>query len=74
VPLGYVATAPIERDGVVYSLSSLGVLSAVRASDGEVLWTFSALPGFYAFADPSPNGGTVYVAGMDGSVTALGGR
>jgi len=71
VPLGYVATAPVERDGVVYSLSSVGTLSAVNAASGEVLWMIRVLPGFYAMADAAAHGGTVYVAGMDGSVTAL---
>lgn len=71
VPLGYVATAPVEREGVVYSLSSLGILSAVEAASGRVLWTFPALPGFYAMADPTIANGVVYIAGMDGSVTAL---
>jgi outer membrane protein assembly factor BamB len=74
VPLGYIAAAPVERDGVVYSLSTLGTLSAVEAASGKVLWTLPALPGFYAMADPAAQDGVVYVAGMDGSVTALGPR
>jgi len=74
VPVGYVATAPVERDGVAYSLSSLGTLSAVNAASGEVLWTIRVLPGFYAMADPAAHEGAVYVAGMNGSVTALGPR
>jgi outer membrane protein assembly factor BamB len=39
-----------------------------------VHWTFSTLPGFYAMADPAVADGVVYVAGMDGSVTAVAGR
>ncbi len=74
VPLGYVATAPVERSGVVYSVSSVGTASAVKAATGEVLWTLRAPPGFYALASPGVYEGTVYVAGMDGSVTALRGR
>ena len=74
VPLGSIAAAPVERAGVVYSLSSLGTLSAVEAASGEVHWTFSTLPGFYAMADPAVADGVVYVAGMDGSVTAVAGR
>ena len=71
VPLGYIAAAPVERDGVVYSLSTLGTLSAVEAASGKVLWTVRTLPGFYAMADPTIKDGVVYVAGMDGSVTAI---
>jgi len=71
VPLGYVAAAPVERDGVVYPLSTLGTLSAVEAASGKVLWTVKTLPGFYAMADPTIRDGVVYVAGMDGSVTAI---
>jgi len=71
VPLGYIAAAPVESDGVVYSVSTLGTVSAVDAASGEVRWTIDVLPGFYAMADPAIRGGIVYVAGMDGSVTAL---
>ncbi len=71
VPLGYIAAAPVERDGVVYSVSTLGTVSAVDAASGEVLWMMDVLPGFYAMADPAIREGIVYVAGMDGSVTAL---
>jgi outer membrane protein assembly factor BamB len=71
VPLGYIAAAPVERDGIVYSLSTLGTLSAVEAATGKVLWTIKTLPGFYAMADPAIEGGVAYVAGMDGSVTAV---
>jgi len=74
VSLGYVATAPVERNGVVYSVSSVGTVSAVKAATGEVLWTLRVLPGFYALASPGVYEGTVYIAGMDGSVTALRGR
>lgn len=71
VPLGYIAAAPVERDGVVYSVSTLGTVSAVDAASGEVRWTINVLPGAYAMADPAIREGTIYVAGMDGSVTAL---
>jgi outer membrane protein assembly factor BamB len=71
VPLGSIAAAPTERDGIVYSVSTLGTVSAVRAASGQVLWTLDVLPGFYAMADPAVREGVVYVAGMDGSVTAL---
>ncbi|MBM3500510.1 MAG: hypothetical protein FJX74_17770, partial [Armatimonadetes bacterium] len=74
VPLGSIAAAPIERGGVVYSLSSLGTLSAVDAASGQVRFAFPAVPGLYAMADPAVADGVVYVAGMDGSVTAVAGR
>jgi outer membrane protein assembly factor BamB len=36
-----------------------------------VLWTIKTLPGFYGMADPTIRDGVVYVAGMDGSATAI---
>ena len=70
VPTGSIAAAPVERDGVVYSVSNLGTLAAIDAATGQVRWSVKTLPGFYAMADPAAEGGTVYVAGMDGSVGA----
>ena len=71
VPTGSVAAAPIEKDGTLYSVSTLGTLSAIDADSGTVKWSIRVLPGFFAMADPCASNGTVYVAGMDGSVTAV---
>jgi outer membrane protein assembly factor BamB/predicted phosphodiesterase len=71
VPLGTIAAAPVEGGGIVYSVSTLGMTSAVEAATGKVLWSFRTLPGFYAMADAAAQDGVVYVAGMDGSVTAI---
>ncbi|MGQ9730736.1 MAG: outer membrane protein assembly factor BamB family protein, partial [Candidatus Zipacnadales bacterium] len=71
VPLGSIAAAPVERDGVVYSVSNLGTVSAVAADSGLLLWELDVLPGFYCMSEPAVHKGTVYISGMDGSVTAI---
>jgi outer membrane protein assembly factor BamB len=64
-------SAPAERGGVVYSASPTGRILAFDAASGQKRWEYQATPRLYVFADPVPAARATYVAGMDGSLTAL---
>ena len=77
VPAGRFPIPPTEHDGRVYVCSNRGRLSVLDARDGKTIWTYQATPGFYVMApvtvDSSPAGDSpvCYIAGMDGSLTAV---
>ncbi len=68
---------PTEHDGRLYVCSNTGLLSVLDARDGKTLWQYQATPGFYVMAPVTVDAGgageepVCYVAGMDGSLTAL---
>lgn len=66
-----VPASPVEKDGVVYVVSRLGLVQALNADDGSVLWKYQATPQLYVFDQVTVADGIVYVSGMDGSVTAI---
>ena len=66
-----VPAPPVEKDGVVYVVSRLGLLQAFNASDGAPLWKCPVTPLLYVFSPPEIADGIVYVSGMDGTVTAI---
>ncbi len=66
-----VPAAPVEKDGVVYVASRLGLVQAFRASDGTELWKYQATPLLYVLSEVDAADGVVYISGMDGSVTAI---
>ncbi len=66
-----VPASPIEKDGVVYVVSRLGLVQALDAADGKLLWKYQATPQLYVFDQVTVADGVVYVSGMDGSVTAI---
>ena len=77
VPAGRFPIAPTAQSGRVYVCSNRGLLSVLDAADGKLVWQYQATPGLYVMApvtvdvaesDASP---VCYVAGMDGSLTAL---
>jgi outer membrane protein assembly factor BamB len=72
LPLGRFPSPPAAAAGRVYACSDLGVLSALDAADGKVLWQYQASPRLHVMApvgaDPK---GEVCVAGMDGSVIGV---
>ena len=69
-----VPAPPVEHRGVVYAASGGGVVRAISADDGKELWAYQATPGSYMFASPAAGGGRIYVASMDGFVTAFAAR
>ena len=77
VPAGRFPIPPTEHGGRVYVCSNRGRLSVLDAKDGKTLWAYQATPGFYVMAPvavdaPSGDNMTVcYIAGMDGSLTAV---
>ena len=64
-------TAPIEKDGVVYVCSCDGLLYAVDAKDGRILWQYQVTPGLYIMNSVNAADGIVYVSAMDGTITAI---
>ncbi len=66
-----VPTAPVEKDGIVYVVSKLGLVQAFKAADGSALWEYQATPLLYVLSKVEVSDSVVYVTGMDGSVTAL---
>jgi outer membrane protein assembly factor BamB len=69
--LDSVPAAPVEKDGVVYVVSRLGLVQAFNASDGALLWKYQATPLLYVLSEVEVRDGVVYISGMDGSVTAI---
>lgn len=69
--VGSVPASPIEKDGVVYVVSNLGLVQAFDAADGKPLWKYQATPLLYVFDQVTVADGVVYVSGMDGSITAI---
>lgn len=70
---GAVEESPVVVNGVVYISSFVGqygpsYLSALRATDGAVLWRFSSNSYIYA---PTIEDGVLYVASQGDNVTAL---
>ncbi len=69
--MGYIPAAPFEKDGVVYVASALGLVSAVSASDGKILWQYQASPKLYVMSSVVSDGERAYVTGFDGMLTAI---
>jgi outer membrane protein assembly factor BamB len=63
--------SPREVDGVVYVCSRRGLVSAVSADAGNMLWQYQATPQRYVYAAIPALGGTAYISATDGSLTAL---
>lgn len=76
IPAGRFPIPPTEHDGRLYVCSNTGLLSVLDAGDGRTLWQYQATPGFFVMAPVTVAPGlgqepVCYVAGMDGSLTAL---
>ena len=72
VPAGRFPIPPTERGDAVYVCSNRGLLSVLDAGDGSVRWQYQVTCGFYVMAPVAvAEDRTCYVAGMDGTVTAL---
>jgi len=66
-----IPTAPTEAGDAVYVCSKRGLLSAVSAKDGKILWQYQCTPSQYVLAGVGAVDSTAYVAGTDGSLTAI---
>jgi outer membrane protein assembly factor BamB len=72
VPAGRFPVPPTCREGAVYVCSNEGLLSVLASADGRILWQYQVTPGFYVMAPVAiDDQGVCYVAGMDGTVTAV---
>ncbi|MBU0616643.1 MAG: PQQ-binding-like beta-propeller repeat protein, partial [Planctomycetes bacterium] len=75
VPAGRFPIPPTCHEDAVYLCSNAGLLSVLDADDGRVRWQYQVTPGFYVMAPVTvDDAGVCYVAGMDGTVTALASR
>lgn len=64
------AWANTPDGGAVYVGSVNGIFSALRASDGRLLWQYHLAPG-HVLASPSTDAARVYIASQNGTVVAL---
>jgi outer membrane protein assembly factor BamB/3',5'-cyclic AMP phosphodiesterase CpdA len=71
ITLGRIPVPPLEKDGVLYACSNTGLLSAVDAATGKLLWQYQATPRLLVLAGVAADQGLVIVPGMDGSLTAI---
>ena len=70
--LGRFPCPPTTRGGRVYVCSDLGLLNALDAADGKVLWQYQASPRLHVMAPAGADaGGSICVAGMDGSLISV---
>lgn len=69
--LDAIPTPPLEKNGTVYVASRKGLVSAVSASSGELLWQYQASPQLFVMAPLECDGTNVYVVAFDGHLTAV---
>ena len=59
--MGYIPTAPTEKDGVVYVCSGKGTVSALAADSGKVLWQYQASPQLFVMGSVASDGTNAYL-------------
>ena len=69
--VGYIPTAPTEKDGVVYVSSGNGLVSALTADAGKLLWQYQASPQLFVMCSVASDGTNAYLTSFDGSLTAI---
>ncbi len=70
--LGRFPVPPTEAGGRAYVCSNRGLLTALDAATGEMLWKYQAVADLHVMsAVAADERGNVYVGGMDGSVTRV---
>jgi len=62
-------SSPVVSNGKIFSVSTLGVATCVRASDGEQIWQHR-IPGTYS-ASPICAGGKIYFTSQSGITTVI---
>jgi len=62
---------PTEFQGKVYICSNKGKLSVLDASQGKILWQYQVTPGIRVYGAQAVDQTGVYIADMDGKITAL---
>ncbi len=69
--MGHIAAAPVEKDGTVYVVSGLGLVSAIAVDSGKIIWQYQASPQLYVMSSVACDGRRVYVTDFGGSLTAV---
>jgi outer membrane protein assembly factor BamB len=69
--VGFIPTAPIEKNGVVYVSSGKGIVSAIAADSGKILWQYQGSPQLFVMSSVVSDGANAYVTAFDGSLTAI---
>jgi len=69
--LGAIPAAPTEKNGVVYVSSARGMVSAIAADSGKLLWQYQASPQLFVMSSVACDGANAYVTAFDGTLTAI---
>jgi outer membrane protein assembly factor BamB len=69
--VGAIPTAPVEKNGVVYVSSGKGIVSAVAAENGNILWQYQGSPQLFVMSSVACDGENAYLTAFDGSLTAI---
>lgn len=69
--MNFIPTAPTEKNGVVYVASAKGMVSALAADDGKLLWRYQASPQLFVMSSVVSDGERVYATAFDGTLTAI---
>ena len=69
--VGAIPTAPTEKNGVVYVSSGKGIVSALAADSGKVLWEYQGSPQLFVMCAVACDGTNAYLTAFDGSLTAI---
>lgn len=69
--LGPIPAAPTEHNGVVYVASARGLVTALSAAAGSVLWQYQASPQLFVMSSVACDGTNAYVTAFDGTLTAI---
>ena len=68
---GYVPTPPTEKNGAVYVCSAKGIVSAISADAGKLLWQYQGSPQLYVMSSVACDGTNAYVTAFDGYLTSI---
>lgn len=71
VRLGRIPAPPTEHNGMLYGCSNTGLLSAIDAETGRLLWQYQVTPKLFVLGGVGVDGDLAIVPGMDGSLTAI---
>jgi outer membrane protein assembly factor BamB len=69
--LGAIPAAPTEKSGVVYVSSARGLVSAIAADSGKMLWQYQASPQLFVMGSVACDGASAYLTAFDGTLTAI---
>jgi len=69
--VGAIPTAPTEKNGVVYVSSGKGIVSAIAADSGKILWQYQGSPQLFVMCSVACDGTNAYLTAFDGSLTAI---